>query len=715
MLRHYTKLLLTIFLLQIVTPLYSQEENAPQVLDSSFVVADFLNLSKGNRWRATAEVASGFTSVSGVPDPIRPLAALPGVSQGMEGTHSFFVRGSNLSGNRIELSSVPIYCPTHLLGLLSSFDMDMVSSTTFTSGAFPSSSGNATASLTSVELIRGNLPSKTDNFSISPYISGVHIAIPGRTSKLNCHVSARISPFPELANLALSQISQRGRHGLLSTSGFSYDLLSAIDWTGKSISADVMFFSTMDKLKYLTNRRQSKMNSSEHVIKASISHKLGNTGNIRAQSYINSFSSEDIQSYGILSDSGGQLAPYIENKLQNGGYNFETSTKVIVDGLLCPGIKYESGTEILYRKYELVTKYLSVSKEKEPVDKSSCTSATDVSAFGDISGAFADMVNFTLGVRPTAHLSDGKQNFNCDVHAMTNVNMGRSMGIEVCYDRAVQYHHLLEGLPVGWGQDLYIASNAAFPEEVMNQIYAGVFFSKVNKSRSFFIDASLGAYYKTMHNLVSYKSAENLFGTSSISWENDVTVGEGTSKGIEVSMTVKFGRIDLRTAYTLSKTDRTYPDLNYGKPFPFRFDRRHIANVMLDFLTVSKGDANTQHLIISGNYSSGNYMTEPLSEYSGLDFPMWKALYQRWKEYPSVDDNYFLTRLEMNSINNLRVPSYFRIDVAYSFKFDKNELSLSVYNLLNRHNPYQIFWENGKWKKLSLFSIMPSIRWKYIF
>ena len=155
--------------------------------------------------------------------------------------------------------------------------------------------------------------------------------------------------------------------------------------------------------------------------------------------------------------------------------------------------------------------------------------------------------------------------------------------------------------------------------------------------------------------------------------------------------------------------------MNYGKPFPFRFDRRHIANVMLDFLTASKGDANTQHLIISGNYSSGNYMTVPLSEYSGLDFPMWKALYQRWKEYPSVDDNYFLTRLEMNSINNLRVPSYFRIDVAYSFKFDKNELSLSVYNLLNRHNPYQIFWENGKWKKLSLFSIMPSIRWKYIF
>lgn len=58
---------------------------------------------------------------------------------------------------------------------------------------------------------------------------------------------------------------------------------------------------------------------------------------------------------------------------------------------------------------------------------------------------------------------------------------------------------------------------------------------------------------------------------------------------------------------------------------------------------------------------------------------------------------------------------YFRIDVAYTVKTRKNnkesEFSFSIFNLLNRQNPYTYFYEEGEWKQLSIMPIIPTIRW----
>ena len=69
----------------------------------------------------------------------------------------------------------------------------------------------------------------------------------------------------------------------------------------------------------------------------------------------------------------------------------------------------------------------------------------------------------------------------------------------------------------------------------------------------------------------------------------------------------------------------------------------------------------------------------------------------------------------MSDVNAIKMKNYFRTDISYSMKrrgkIFTNELSLSVYNVFNRHNPYTIFHDEGKWKQLSIVPIMPSIRW----
>ena len=73
----------------------------------------------------------------------------------------------------------------------------------------------------------------------------------------------------------------------------------------------------------------------------------------------------------------------------------------------------------------------------------------------------------------------------------------------------------------------------------------------------------------------------------------------------------------------------------------------------------------------------------------------------------------------MSTMNAYRLPPYIRLDLGYSFLWRRekvtHELGISIYNVLNRRNPYLIFHENGRWRQLSLLSIVPSVRWEIRF
>ena len=66
--------------------------------------------------------------------------------------------------------------------------------------------------------------------------------------------------------------------------------------------------------------------------------------------------------------------------------------------------------------------------------------------------------------------------------------------------------------------------------------------------------------------------------------------------------------------------------------------------------------------------------------------------------------------------NNLLL-TLIRLDRAFTWKWTRSELLLnaSIFNILNRHNIYQYFYEDGKWKSLSILPIMPSLRVQFSF
>ncbi|MDH3650312.1 MAG: hypothetical protein OEQ53_11550, partial [Saprospiraceae bacterium] len=61
----------------------------------------------------------------------------------------------------------------------------------------------------------------------------------------------------------------------------------------------------------------------------------------------------------------------------------------------------------------------------------------------------------------------------------------------------------------------------------------------------------------------------------SLSVDSALVYGKGWSYGAEFFLRKNTGRLTGWASYTLSWTDQKFADLNFGRAFPFKYDRRH--------------------------------------------------------------------------------------------------------------------------------------------
>lgn len=222
-----------------------------------------------------------------------------------------------------------------------------------------------------------------------------------------------------------------------------------------------------------------------------------------------------------------------------------------------------------------------------------------------------------------------------------------------------------------------------------------------------------GAYYKKMNNLVRYENPSTVLGGQNSDWYSDVITGKGTSYGIEVRGERKGEYWDGAFSYTLSKSDRTFAEINDGVSFPFRFDRRHIFNTNAS-ITPKTSSTRNQFFNIAFSMTSGNRVTIPVSMYKGVEPPYWSQRDRGLYVSPRKMEN-ALYRQKIGEENGYLLPSYVRLDVGYTFQKKKEKytrsLTLGIYNVLNRKNPYLVFHEDGRWQQLSIFPLFPSVKW----
>ncbi len=668
------------------------------------VCSSYSASNKGNNYMYTPMEASSSISIIGEPDVVRHISSMPGVSQGMEGTLGLFVRGGNTGNNRIEFNQVPIYSYTHLLGLFSAFAPDMIEKSTFKPGGIPASSGNLSSSLLQITPKLGTQQSFSGKLSLSPYMTGGYLSLPLKKDTLSVQVSGRTSFLPWVVNAVDDGEGETKAHVV--------DICSIIDWQlSDKHRMDAMFYLSSDYFDYKDSEIQTLQEWGSHIFKLGWHWQGSPRLNTSLYTYYNhTYAAQQEISFDSYSEEDDKTSD-----LRIG----TTLDEVALHGLMhyqwTPRLAFKGGLEYRHQQFIPSTEKVLFKNQKQ-LNYTPKLAVNAISLHAQMQYQISKRYSFLLGTRLTHQSGETSNHTNIDFHALSDIYITKQLGLELSYDKMVQYFHVFEGLPTGWSFNIMTPADASYPEEITHQLYTGLFLNKKWGETS--ANFTLGAYAKNMHHLVSYTSTVNLFGINDATWQDEVALGKGSSRGLECSAILHHKRLGSTLAYTLSKTDRQFNEINEGRTFPFKFDKRHILNAQFKYKlvdAVNKKGYKKQHFLNTVvAYSTGHKATLPIGTYQGILPPYWDQR-QNGVHFPDQVDANAYHRQQMTDKNTFQLKDYFRVDAAYTMaKYRPKatyEISFSVFNILNRKNPYLYFYADDKWKQLSIAPVMPSLRW----
>jgi hypothetical protein len=264
-----------------------------------------------------------------------------------------------------------------------------------------------------------------------------------------------------------------------------------------------------------------------------------------------------------------------------------------------------------------------------------------------------------------------------------------------------QFLHQIGTFNISLPFELWVPSTRTVKPEQVWQISTGIGWQRNGWG------IQLEGYYKRLGRVLSFISNNEALYTGGAEdasgWEDRIANGTGLSRGLEFSLEKNKGNTTGSFAYTLSKTDRLFEDINSGRTFPFRYDRRHDLK-----LTVQQRVNRWFNVTGIWTFSTGNPIT-----LAGVKF-----------RHESVEGQIERDVYAYTDVNGYRLPSYHRFDFALNAQFKKNrfahQIQLGVYNTYNRANPFFIYVDagsniKGKAIQYTLLPVLPSFRYQLKF
>jgi hypothetical protein len=209
-------------------------------------------------------------------------------------------------------------------------------------------------------------------------------------------------------------------------------------------------------------------------------------------------------------------------------------------------------------------------------------------------------------------------------------------------------------------------------------------------------------YYKDLDQVTEYEEGTNLL--LNADFESSLLQGKGNSYGFEALVKRETDRWTGSVSYTLSRSNRDFDQLNGGKPFPAKYDRRH--NVAL---TGIYNLGKRFGISLVWEYISGSRFTPVIGQYSLLN-----------PNNSGVDVLYIYT-----SRNKVRLAAAHRLDLMFIWKSKqekkfKSEWHLGVYNVYNRATPISIniVKDNSggfRYEQPGVFGTIPTLSYHFKF
>jgi len=361
---------------------------------------------------------------------------------------------------------------------------------------------------------------------------------------------------------------------------------------------------------------------------------------------------------------------------------------------------FKSGFEVALHNYDLINRnFYDKSLEFSP-DYSENTFSTESAFYVQNESQFLATLNTNVGLR--LYYFQESKDVKFEPRLSFSLAFTDNIFLKGAYAVAHQFLHLITRNDITLPTDLWYPSTVNVKPSRSEQFVAG--FDTYFGNKEFLL--SVEGYYKTMENLYEFK--EVLDYGRSVPIEDLFTEGEGEAYGIEAFFNKRMGNITGWLGYTLSWTRRLFPNLNAGKVFEPRYDRRHDLSVVLAY------KLNEQWSIgVTWVYATGQGYTMPTAQYY-------------FSPQGVRGDRQERVQFHYTERNEYKLPDYHKLDISTNYKFQAFELPfeayLTLYNVYNRQNPFAQYvvyedeiTESGetisvpKMKQISLMPFIPTI------
>lgn len=642
------------------------------------------------------------------PDVMRALHSLPGVQKGISGTSGIFVRGGGQEQNLFLLDGVSLYNVDHIFGFMSAFMPDAVKNVDFYKSAFPARYGGRLSSVVDVRTKDGDMQSYHGAFSIGLLSSHASLEGPIKTNRTSFCISARRSYIDGLYALMRKIGDKSNSKGLRPS---FYDINAKLNHIVSD--SDRLFFS------FYLGRDAYRYNLKEHTDRGMLDESgevdktcYSNTKTILKSRWGNILGSvrwNHIYSPRLFSNTTiaynkfsfnikhidldeawehGALTLYdrYENRFKSG--ISDVSLMHDLDFHPAPSHHVRMGAQyVIHRFLPEVRRGASTTKVNGDVPTTenrydvdgTKSIANDMSLYAEDDMSISDNFQMIIGLRANLFAVEGKAYPVVEPRWSACFKPNASWRIKTSYAMMHQYVHLLSSMPISLPTDLWVPVSKSIKPMTSNQVSAGIYTDIVPT-----VNISVEAYYKWLDNVLDFKDGANFTGNTSVGWQRLVESGQGRSKGIELSVKRSEGRLTGQLSYSLSKTEHKYGDaINAGRWFPFRFDRRHVLNVVTQWRVNERVDFGAQW-----NFSSGICITVP-DKMVRIELPAPNFYYS--KDINEMD------YVVCSARNNYRVEPTHSLDVNVNFhkklKHVSRTLSISVMNVYARRNADVVYAE----------------------
>jgi len=650
-------------------------------------------------------------SFMGEVDVLKSIQLLPGVKSAGEGNTGYYVRGGGPDQNLILLDEAPVYNASHLFGFFSVFNADAIQNVTLTKGGMPAYYGGRLSSVLDIQMKEGNNKEMQVEGGLGTVSGRLTVQGPLKKDTASFIVSARRT----FVDFFLGEPFIDSESEAAGNNYYFYDVNAKINY--KFSDKDRLFLSGYfgrDVFKYKSP--DSDFNLKIPWGNATLTTRWNHLFNNRV--FMNTsliFTDYD------FSFEGGQDA--FELKLFSGitDYNIKSDVTWMpnlkhtlkfggnyVYHVFVPSNASARSGDVIFDVGKVLKQYaheaaIYANDEFEVTDKFKVNAGLRYSLFQQV-GPFERYIKDPVrGINTDTISYDRLQNVKTYFHIEPRLSLryilNATSSLKASYVQNYQYIHLASMSTLTLPTDVWVPSSDVVRPQFGTEYSAGYF----RNFRNNVYETSVEVYYRDMKNQVEYSEGALPENNVNDNVDNNYTFGNGWSYGAEFFLKKRKGRLNGWVGYTLALTERKFDELNQGKVFYAKYDRRHDVSLVAVF------ELN-KHWTFGATwvYSTGNLVTLPASRY----FIDGKIVY-------SYGDR-----------NGYRLAPYHRLDLSATLQGKKRKnyessWNFSIFNVYNRANPYFIYFDDTsdyvtgtlsvQAKQVSLFPILPSITYNFKF